>query len=169
MEQLKIPKPRIACLIGKKGLEKREIEKKTKTRLTINSEEGDVFIEGGSLNCYNCKKIIKAIGRGFNPKIALLLSDENYFFELINIEDYSGKIKKNLIRIKSRIIGLKGKAWKTIEKMTNTFLSVYGKTVGIIGLQEEVLLAKQAVINLLQGSKHSNVYDYIEKHKSKNL
>ncbi|MBL7147789.1 MAG: RNA-processing protein [Nanoarchaeota archaeon] len=169
MEQLKIPKERIACLIGKNGLEKREIEKKTKTKLKINSEEGDIIIEGESLNCYNCKKLIKAIGRGFNPKIALFLLNEDYYFELINIEDYSGKTKNNLIRIKSRLIGIKGRAWRTIEKMTNTYLSVYGKTVGIIGLQEDVLLAKQSLIKLLQGSKHANVYAYIEKHKAKTL
>ena len=169
MEQLKIPNERIACLIGKKGLEKKEIEKKTKTTLKINSEEGDIIIEGESLNCYNCKKIIKAIGRGFNPKTALYLLDEDYYFELISIDDYSGKSKNNLTRIKARLIGIKGRAWRTIEKMTNTYLSIYGKTVGIIGLQEDVLLAKQALINLLQGSKHANVYAYIEKHKSKSL
>lgn len=166
MEQLKIPKQRIACLIGKKGSEKKEIEKKTKTKLKVNSSEGDIIIEGDNLNCYSCKRIIQAIGRGFNPKIALLLLDENYYFELINIEDYSKKSKNALIRLKSRLIGTKGKAWKTIEKLTNTYLSIYGKTVGIIGLQDDVILTKQAIINLLQGSKHANVYAYIQKHKN---
>jgi len=166
MEQLKIPKERIACLIGKNGFEKRDIEEKTKTKLIINSEEGDVIIEGESFNCYNCKRIIKAIGRGFNPKIALMLLEENCYFELINLEDYCRNSKNDLRRIKARLIGAQGKAWKTIEKLTNTEISVYGKTVGIIGLQEEVMLAKKAIKNLLQGSKHGNVYAFIEKHKS---
>ncbi|MBU1111301.1 MAG: KH domain-containing protein [Nanoarchaeota archaeon] len=168
MEQLKIPKERIACLIGSKGKDKREIEQKTNTLLKINSEEGDVIIEGESLNCFNCKKIVKAIGRGFNPKVALMLLDENYHFELVNIEDYT-KSKNDLIRIKARLIGAQGKAWKSIERLTNTYLSVYGKTVGIIGLYKEVSLAKQAIINLLQGSKHGNVYTYIEKQKARIL
>jgi len=39
------------------------------------------------------------------------------------------------------------------------------KTIGIIGLQEDVAIAKQAITNLLQGSKHGNVYAYIERQK----
>lgn len=168
MEQLKIPKERIACLIGSKGKDKFLIEEKTNTKITVNSEEGDVIIEGESLDCFNCKKIVKAIARGFNPKKALLLLDESHYFELIDIEDYA-RSKNDLIRIKSRLIGAQGKAWKLIERLTNTYISVYGKTVGIIGLQEEVDLAKRAIINLLQGSKHGNVYAYIERNKKKSL
>jgi ribosomal RNA assembly protein len=168
MEQLKIPKDRIACLIGKKGTSRREIEKKTNTKLKINSEEGDVLIEGEAVDCYTCKKIIKAIARGFNPKLALLLLDDNHTFELLNIEEYTKKGKNNFMRVKARLIGTQGKAWKMIEKLTNTDLSIYGKTVGIIGLHDNVSLAKQAIINLLHGSKHANVYTYIEKQKSRN-
>jgi len=169
MEQLKIPKERIACLIGLKGKDKREIEEKTKTRIEINSEEGDVIINGDSVNCYDCREIVKAIGRGFNPKIALMLLDEDYYFELISMEEYTRKSKNDLARVKARLIGAKGKARRMIERMTNTYLSVYGKTVGIIGLQEDVILAKQAIISLLQGSKHGNVYAYIEKQKATKL
>ena len=51
--------------------------------------------------------------------------------------------------------------------MTNTSICVYGKTVGIIGKQENTSLAEHAIINLLQGSKHGNVYAFIEKQKKK--
>ena len=67
--------------------------------------------------------------------------------------------------MRARLIGSQGKARKSIEVLTNTEIVVYGKTVGIIGSQEDVFLGKQAIVNLLQGSKHGNVYAYIDKQK----
>ena len=43
-EELKIPKERVAVLIGEKGATKRKIQKQTKTKLTITSE-GDITID----------------------------------------------------------------------------------------------------------------------------
>lgn len=170
MEELKVPKERIAILVGKNGETKRKISKLTKTKLKIDSREGDVIIEGeDSIACYNTKKIIKAIGRGFNPDIALTLLDENNMFELIDIQEYCGKSKNGLRRIKARLIGTKGKARKLIENLTDTDICIYGKTVGVIGYQENVLLAKQAIKNLLQGSRHGNVYAFIENQKMSKL
>jgi len=166
MEQLKIPKDRISVLIGKKGFTKRKIQKITSTILRINSEEGDVFIEGESLDVFNCLNIIRAISRGFNPEIALKLLDDDYSFEMIDIEEFS-RNKRDLIRIKSRLIGTEGRARKHLEELTNTSIVVYGKTVCIIGRIDDVLIARHGIINLLQGSKHGNVYLYIEKQKSK--
>ena len=167
MEQLKIPKERISVLIGVKGSIKRKIQKLTSTRLMINSEEGDVFIEGESLDVFNCLNIVKAISRGFNPEIALKLLDENYSLEIIPIEEFS-RNKNDLIRIRSRLIGTEGRARKYLEHITNTDIIVYGKTVCIIGKTENVMIARQGIINLLHGSKHGNVYSYIEKLKNKN-
>jgi len=165
MEQLKIPKDRIPCLIGVKGKDKRNLEKITNTKITIDSKEGDILIEGESLDCYICKNIIKAISRGFNPKIALQLTNESHTLEIINIDDFTKGSKNNLIRIRARIIGRKGKARKMIEHLTETDVCVYGKTVSIIGEQDNVYLAKRAVTHLLQGSDHSNVYSFIQKNK----
>ena len=164
-EELKIPKERIQVLIGKKGLTKRKIEKLTDTDLEIDSKEGDVFISGEeSLKVYLTKNIILAIARGFNPEIALELLKENYCLEIVEIKDY-GKSKQKIITIKSRIIGTKGKCRDLIESLTNTHLSTYGKTVGIIGKVEGVMLAKRAVEMILKGSKHGNVYAWLEKQK----
>jgi len=143
MEQLKIPKDRISVLIGKKGFTKRKIQKITSTILRINSEEGDVFIEGESLDVFNCLNIIRAISRGFNPEIALKLLDDDYSFEMIDIEEFS-RNKRDLIRIKSRLIGTEGRARKHLEELTNTSIVVYGKTVCIIGRIDDVLLQGMA-------------------------
>ena len=161
--ELTIPKKRIAVLIGKKGSTKRKIEKITSTKLTIDSELGLVTLNGeDSLKAYQTKSVIEAIGRGFNPNIALSLLNDDICFEIIPIQNFSGKNKNNLIRIKSRVIGTRGKCRKTIESLTNTEISIYGKTVSIIGELQNVLIAKKAVEDILAGAPHSPVYKTIE-------
>jgi len=163
-EEVKIPKDRIAVLIGEKGADKRRIQNKTNTKLIINSEEGDVRIEGeDSWNVLKTKDVIKAIGRGFNPKIALRLTNDNIILDIVNIQDYSGKSKKSEERLKSRVIGTQGKARNVLEKMTNTNISVYGKTVSIIGKSEDVYLARRGIEMILNGSPHSHAYIFIQK------
>src|SRR3989344_2807994 len=167
-EGLKIPKKRIAVLIGEKGKTKRKIERTTSTFLTINSEEGDVLVTSEeSLNVFNTKPIISAIGRGFNPEVALNLMDEENILVIIDITEFSKKSKKDMIRLKARLIGTNGKARNMIEMLTHTEICVYGKTVSILGEQDNVYLAKKAITNLLQGSKHGNVYGFIERTKKK--
>ncbi len=167
MEQLKIPKERISILIGSKGSTKRKIQKLTNTILKINSEEGDVFIEGEAIDVFNCLNVVKAIGRGFNPEIALKLIEDDSSLEIIDLDEFS-RNKNDLVRIKSRLIGTEGRARKTIEDLAKVDVSVYGKTVGIIGKTDDVIIARHGVINLLAGSKHGNVYSYLEKKKKSN-
>lgn len=159
---IKIPKDRVAVLIGKDGSVKKEIEDATKTALTIDSEEGDVGVTGeDAVSLYSTRDIIRAIGRGFNPEIALLLLKQDYAFELIAIEDYV-KNKNQLPRVKGRVIGSEGKTRKLIEELTETYVCVYGKTVGIIGLVENVGIARRAIESLLSGSMHASVYRWLE-------
>ena len=163
-EEIKIPKERIAILIGEKGIEKRKLQKKTDTTIQISSKEGDVVISGkDSLNILIVRDIIKAIGRGFNPKIANNLLNEENMFDMINIHDYSGNSKKQEARIKSRVIGRDRKARRTIERFTNTNICIYGKTIGIIGHIEDVSLARRSLDKLLKGSPHGKVYGWIKK------
>lgn len=163
--ELRIPKDRVAVLIGKKGSTKKLIEKKTKTKLKI-SASGDVVLKGeDNIALFVTQNIIKAIGRGFNPDIALTLLDENNLLEIIQIKDFTGKSKKKFTRIKARLIGTKGKAKRTMEQITNTTISIYGKIVSIIGPVENVGLAKRAIEKLLQGAPHAHVYKFIEAQK----
>jgi ribosomal RNA assembly protein len=162
--ELKIPKGRIAVLIGKEGSVKKEIEEETKTKLNIDSNEGDVFVLGeDALGLYSAREVIKAVGRGFNPDVALLLLKPDFVFEVINLPDYAGKSKDNLLRLKGRVIGKEGKARRVIEELTSCSICVYGKTISIIGLAENVGIAKQAIDTLLRGSTHANIYKFLEK------
>ena len=72
--QVKIPKERVAVLIGKKGEVKKQIEETTGIAMEIDSKEGEVNVIGDdALMLYSTREIIKAIARGFNPEIAMLL------------------------------------------------------------------------------------------------
>ena len=84
--ELKIPKKRVAVLVGKRGVDKRKLERDTECRIQVNSE-GEVLIEGDSLKSYDCSNVVKAIGRGCKPNIALSLLKEENCCEII---EFSG-------------------------------------------------------------------------------
>jgi len=166
---LKIPQERVAVLIGTNGETKKEIESLTKSKLDI-SKEGDVTIMGNDgLLLYTTKEIIKAIARGFNPKTALVLLKTDYALEIIDMKEIAGKSKNTMQRLKGRVIGKGGKSREEIERLSDTYISIYGKTIGIIGETEQVSLARQAVAMLLQGSMHKTVFRFLEKKKKEQL
>lgn len=165
--ELHIPKERVAVIIGKRGATRRRIEKATETKLTVDREGNVLISSDDNLNVFITSSIVKAIGRGFNPDIAMTLLSEDRYLEIIPIKSIIGDSANKLQRVKARLIGSEGKAWKTIEQLTNTDVSVYGKTAAIIGRPDDVLVAKQAIEKLIHGSKHGNVYKYIEKQKTR--
>ena len=164
--ELKVPKNRVAVIIGKEGSVKKDLEESTKTKLTIDSREGDVFVSGeDALGLYTAREIIKAIGRGFNPEIAKLLLKQDYVFEVVDLREFVGKSKEAMLRLKGRVIGKEGKSRRLIEELTETSISVFGKTIGIIGAPDSAANARQAVESLLRGSTHANVYKWLEKRR----
>lgn len=164
--ELKVPKNRVAVIIGKEGSVKKEIEETTKTKLNIDSKEGDVFVSGeDALGLYTAREIIRAIGRGFNPEVAKLLLKPDYVFEVVDLSEYVGKSKDAMLRLKGRVIGREGKSRKLIEELTECRISVFGKTISIIGQPEPAYSARQAIESLLRGSTHANVYKWLEKRR----
>ena len=164
--ELKVPRNRVAVIIGKEGSVKKDLEESTKIKLTIDSKEGDIFVSGeDALGLYTAREIIKAIGRGFNPEIAKLLLKPDYTFEVVDLREFVGKSKEAMLRLKGRVIGKDGKSRRLIEELTECNISVFGKTIGIIGLPEAAANARQAVESLLRGSTHANVYKWLEKRR----
>ena len=164
-DQLKVPKDRLAVIIGEKGKIKRSIESATDTTISINSKDAEVTIDSNDgLQLLVAKNIIQAIARGFNPSIANRLLKDDQFCAFIDMTDFC-RNKQDLKRVKARAIGTDGKARKMLERLTNTHIVVYGKTVGIIGAVQNTDLARRAMTQLLQGAKHGNVYALIEREK----
>jgi ribosomal RNA assembly protein len=165
--ELKIPKERIAVLIGKKGQTKKEIEEATNSDIKIDSKEGDVVIKGqDALTLFSARDVLRAIGRGFNPDIAMQILKSDYSLEIINIHDFI-RSKNDSARLKGRVIGTEGKSRSHIEELTETSICVYGKTISIIGRQENTGIAKKAIEMLLKGSPHANVYKWLERIRRK--
>lgn len=167
-EHIKIPIERVAVLIGPKGSTKELIEKKTTAMLSIESDTGDVEImePEDPLKGMRAKEVIQAIARGFSPEKALrLLDDEFLVFESIDLSNII-KTEKDLKRIKGRIIGRDGKTREIFEDLTNVRISVYGKTVCLIGYPEQNAAAHAGIEMLIKGSAHGPVYKFLEKKKS---
>jgi len=161
--ELRVPKERIAVIIGSDGETKKYLEGELGITIQVDSKEGDVAVLGeDAIQLYTAKEIVRAIARGFNPQTALLLLKQDYAFELIDLSDYS-KHANHLQRLKGRVIGTQGRSRKIIEDAAECYISVYGKTIGIISPIETILIAKQAVHNLLSGSPHSAVYRWLDK------
>ncbi|MTK63077.1 MAG: RNA-processing protein [Methanobacterium sp.] len=172
-EYLKIPRERVGVLIGKNGITKDEIENLTKTDINIDSETGSIAISPTEetedpLAVWKSRYIVKAIGRGFNPEISLKLLGDETLLEIINLPDYVGKSKKAIMRQKARIIGKEGRTKDIIIDMTGVDISIYGKTVAIIGDMEQIHIAKEAVEMILNGVRHKTVYAFLEK-KSRDM
>ena len=169
MQYLKIPRDRIGVVIGEEGKIKKHIEEKTGTTITI--EESLVSIDSEPQNSFHeltANSIVLAIGRGFNPVIAMKLLNENNVVEVINLKDFAGT-KKSAIRIKGRIIGESGRTRKFIEQITGCYVCVYGKTIAVIGNYDDVHIAKEAIGMLLDGAPHATVYKFLEKKRQEQM
>jgi ribosomal RNA assembly protein len=165
-QELKIPKMRIAILVGTNGETRKKIENRLEVKLNV-SKEGEIEIQGKDpLNTFLARKIVKAIGRGFPPDTAMLLIRESYDFELFELRDF-GNTKKDFLRLKGRVIGEKGRSRKKIENITGCRIRVFGKTIGIIGPLDRLDLARRAVSRLLKGAKHGSVFKFLEEESKK--
>ena len=108
-----------------------------------------------------------AIGRGFSPDHAFQLLNDDFEFYIFDIRDYVGNKINHVMRLKSRIIGKNGKTKNVLERLTNSYISVYGHTVSIISSFENIDILKKAIDKLLSGSKHASIYRYIESNMKK--
>jgi ribosomal RNA assembly protein len=163
--QLKVPKERVAVLIGKDGDVKKYIEEETGTHIDVDSKEGEVTVSGNDgLDLMTAREIIRAIARGFNPDLAKLLLKPDYALEVLKISDYA-KTQNDAMRLKGRVIGREGKSRRFIEDITECHISVYGKTLAILGETEKLAVARKAVDSLLRGSQHSRVFQWLERQR----
>ncbi|WP_428325725.1 KH domain-containing protein [Nitrosopumilus sp.] len=163
---LRIPNDRIAVLIGKSGNVKSKIEKVCHVSLDIDGETGEVLIKSDGdvekIQPFKAMEIVTAIGRGFSPENAMTLLKGENTLHVIDLREFAGKSNANVERIKGRIIGEGGRARRNMENLSSTHISVYGKTVSIIGDASKLRLAVDAISSISNGSMHGAVYDKLE-------
>ena len=166
----RVPKDRIAVLIGAKGATARSLHKAAGcAELNIDSVTGEVDVVWGEPGSYDPVRamklpdVVKAISRGMAPKAAIKLLDDDHFFELVDLKDYVGKRGNQQRRIRSRLIGSEGKVRKLIEGLTQSKISIYKSTVVIIGHEEGLFSARQAVEMIAGGAEHGTVLNFLEK------
>ncbi|PTD94597.1 RNA-processing protein [archaeon SCG-AAA382B04] len=163
-DYVKVPEDRLAVVIGENGKTKQKIEEKTGVDLSINTKDSRIEIDRKNADPvlgWKVKMVIKAIGRGFTPQKALKLLERRETFELIKITEYANT-KDSIHRLKGRVIGSNGKSRKLLEEISKTDISIYGKTIGIIGKPERVSPTIEAIKKILNGSPHGNAYKYLK-------
>ncbi|MFH0962092.1 MAG: KH domain-containing protein [archaeon] len=167
-EFLSIPKDRVAVLVGIEGKTKARVEKACDVTLEI-SKDGQVSVFGNAggdpLKAYLARDLVKAIGRGFSPDRALFLLEEGVEFVLIDLGDYAPN-SKAIRRLKARVIGAGGRCKRFFEETLGIYISVYGDTVGLIGPENDVAIARQGLEKLFSGAMHATVYKFVERKKT---
>jgi len=160
---------RVGVLIGEGGRVKKRIEESTKTRIRIDTRALEAVIqpteESSLSDVYKAKRIVEAINYGFSPERALRLLEDDQFLEVIDLKEYA-KRRENLVRIKGRIIGERGKFWKTLEEMSGAYVSVYDRFVAIIGDFNQLRIVKTAIQMIIDGRQHRTVINYLKREVS---
>lgn len=164
MKEVRIPEDRVGVVIGEGGETKEDIEDITDCELEI--QDNLVRIEGDALEEMTAQKVIKAMGRGFNPDKALKIVERDVTLHILDIKDYDQNQSRQE-QLKGRIIGRDGEARRHIEKEANINISVYGTTIGLIGKAQNIEVALEAINMLLNGSSHATAYSYLEKNQDK--
>jgi len=148
--------PRI--LKNKKRLE-------SKLNIKISNRGKEVQIDGKPEEEYIAEKVIDALNFGFPFSIAISIKEEDLEFEILNIKDHT--TRKDLERVRARIIGKGGKTLKTLNQLTKCNFELKDNQIGIIGSPEHIENAQESVISIIKGAKQSNVYSHLEKNQLK--
>lgn len=161
----KIPRDRIAVLIGKDGSTKTTIENTGNVLLEVNSKNGEVTVlqREDAMKAVIAVSVIQAIGRGFSPEKALYLFNEDFQIYMISLREFARTGSNRISEIKGRLIGRQGRTREIIEELTSCMVSVYGDTVSIIGDYISLEYGKEAILKLITGSKQRTVYQYLER------
>jgi len=136
------------------------IESKLNIKISYNNKT-TFEIKGNELDEFLGEKILTAIDFGFNAEDALILKKEDFSLQFVNIKSHTKK--KNFQLIRSRIIGREGRAKATIEELTGSIIVLHENKIGIIVDSNHLDSVVQALISIIQGSKHANVFAYLEK------
>lgn len=161
MEHLLIPHKR-AALLDKKTLDM--LRERLGCRIEL--ADNDLTIEGEPYNEYNAKNVLQAFARGFDLNKAFRLLNDDIFFQQINLKELF-RNRDQIMRVKARVIGEKGRAKEYIESVSGADIAVFGGTVSTIGTVDELKVANAAIQVLVDGGMHKTAYIVMDKEKQK--
>jgi rRNA processing protein Krr1/Pno1 len=132
-------------------------------KIKISAKGRKLQVEGEQVGEFISIQFFEALDAGFPVKVALLLSNEEYLLEKVSIKNLTGR--KNLSQIRARLIGKHGQTRELLEELSGCFIKVHDNCVYIIGRVEDIKKGINSVIKIIQGSKQSSVYTYLEKQR----
>lgn len=143
---------------------KKEIEEKLNIKVYISKNL--VELEGEDwISLKRVENFFRALELGFEEEDCKKLLKENFNFEIIRIKDFVKNLnnRNRLKELKGRIIGIKGKVKRNIEKLTNSKITIYRNLIGIISDEKNIFLARRSIEMILEGRMHSTVYSFINR------
>ena len=164
-EKFYLDEDRIPVFIGKSGLVKKDFERKFNSKISVDSNSGDVIVDSeDAVSLFILSNIINAINYGHSPEHALRLEDENAVLDIIDVRTMI-KDKLKLKSVMGRIIGKEGSTRRAIEEVTKCSVSVKDHFVSVIGNFENTILVHEALDMLIKGASHKSFYSYLERNK----
>ncbi len=166
-ETIRVPAERVGVIVGRNGRVRRRIEQLTNAKIEVSSD-GVVTITGSESSddpvlLWKARDMIRAMARGFSPKRALSLIDDDMRLIVISLRDVVGTSPNQQKRVAGRVIGERGRTRRLIEEATETMISVYGRTISLIGASPGIDYAQRAVMMLVEGAPHGAVYSRLER------
>ena len=141
--------------------DKQKIEKALSIKISAKGRK--LQIEGEQIGEFISLQFFEAIDAGFSVRIALLLANQEYLFERLSIKNFTKR--ENLTYIRARLIGKHGQTRELLEELSGCFIKIHDNYVYIIGRAEDIKNAMNSVAKIIQGSKQSSVYAYLEKQR----
>ena len=169
MEKAVFSTGEIGRILGKGKKNKKKIEQHLNVTFNISkiNDLNSISIESKKepFNEYTARTVLEALAFGFDLDTALQLRDTDFLFRRIDIKAYVKGSRVSVV--KGRIIGMGGKTKRILEKISDCDIVVRENSVGIIGNNENVDAAGQAILALIRGAPASAVYARLEMSMAK--
>jgi ribosomal RNA assembly protein len=136
-------------------------------KVKISNRGKEITIVGKPEDEYIAEKVIDAMNFGFSFNHAIEISEQDFLYEILNIKDYT--TRRDMERIRGRLIGTGGKTLKTLSDLTDCHVEIKGNEIALIGPPETIENAREGIISIVKGSKQANVYSHIERMKPEPL
>lgn len=163
-----VDEDRLGAVIGSKGRVEKYLECELGVEIKIDAQRSKVIIVTNRSNIENglkAKMVIEAIAHGISfDNAKKLIESSEYTLEIIDISEFV-RNRKDLTRIKARLIGQSGRIKTLIEDELNVKIAVRDRYVAILGKYTDVNIAKDVIQTICRGSKYGRALKKISDYK----